>query len=64
MPGLWVTENEIGFPAMTLPVKKLLYSGETPFQKIDLYETELLGKLLMLDESSSWQVSMSSPTTK
>ncbi|MBQ8754963.1 MAG: polyamine aminopropyltransferase [Lentisphaeria bacterium] len=49
-PGLWVTENEIGFPAMTLPVKRVLYSGQTPFQKIDLYETELLGKLLMLDE--------------
>ena len=50
MAGLWVCENETGFPAMTLPVKKLLYSGQTPFQKIDLYETELLGKLLMLDE--------------
>ena len=49
-PGLWVTEHETGFPAMTLPVKRQLYSGKTPFQKIDLYETELLGKLLMLDE--------------
>lgn len=50
MADLWVTENETGFPAMTLPVKKRLYSGQTPFQKIDLYETELLGKLLMLDD--------------
>lgn len=44
----WVTEAAHGF-GLTVRTTELLYSAQSPYQKIEIYETEKVGKLLLLD---------------
>lgn len=46
--GKWVTESGAGF-GVTVETEELLYSAQSPFQKIDIYRTSSLGRMLMLD---------------
>ncbi len=46
--SFWVTEAAAGF-GMTVEVEETLLVRQTPFQKIELYRTNKLGKILLLD---------------
>lgn len=48
MSGQWVTEVGNGY-GQTIEVTRQLCSRQSKFQKIDVYETRKLGKLLLLD---------------
>ena len=48
MADFWVTEAMNGF-GMTVQVKREICKRQSKFQKIELYETGKLGKLLLLD---------------
>lgn len=48
MAGHWITEAANGY-GQTIEVKKCLCSRRSRFQKIEIYETVKLGRLLMLD---------------
>jgi len=48
MDSFWVTEAMNGF-GMTVEVSKVLYRNQSKFQKIEVYETVKLGRLLLLD---------------
>lgn len=45
----WIYETVTPI-SITLKTKEHIYSGKSKFQKIDIYDTEALGKVLMLDE--------------
>ncbi len=46
--NMWYTELHNGAAGLTLKIKKVLYSGESPFQRIDVMETYEYGKMLVL----------------
>ncbi|GAA0735998.1 polyamine aminopropyltransferase [Clostridium oceanicum] len=46
---LWYTENHTDNVRFSMKVKKQLYSHKSPFQQIDIFETEEFGKLLTID---------------
>ncbi len=46
--NMWYTELHNGTAGLTLKIKKVLYSGESPFQRIDVMETYEYGKMLVL----------------
>src|SRR5574344_23244 len=48
MADFWVTEAMNGF-GMTVQVEEELCRRQSKFQKIDLYRTKKLGKLLLID---------------
>ena len=48
MADFWVTEAMNGF-GMTVQVTEELYSKRSEFQKIDVYQTSKLGRMLLLD---------------
>ena len=48
MQNQWVTEAANGY-GQTIEVTRQLCSRRSKFQKIEVYETRKLGKLLMLD---------------
>lgn len=48
MTGRWITEVGDGY-GQTIEVKDLLFSHRSKFQKIEIFETVKLGRLLMLD---------------
>jgi spermidine synthase len=48
--GIWYTENYTDGVALSLKVKEHLVSKRTPFQKLDMYETEKYGTLLTLGD--------------
>ena len=48
MDGRWITEAANGY-GQTIEVKKCLCSRRSRFQKIEIFETVKLGRLLMLD---------------
>ena len=51
MADFWVTEAMNGF-GMTVQVTEELYSKRSEFQKIDVYQTSKLGRMLLLDSIS------------
>ncbi|MGE0430773.1 MAG: polyamine aminopropyltransferase [Planctomycetota bacterium] len=48
---LWFTEKEFDFKnvGLTLRVKRQIHSEETPFQRLDIFETFHYGKMMTLD---------------
>ena len=44
----WITEAANGY-GQTIEVKECLYSRQSKFQKIEIFETVKLGRLLLLD---------------
>ncbi len=46
---LWFTEKHTPGAGITLKCSKTLYSSKTPFQQIDILETEEFGRMLLLD---------------
>ncbi len=44
----WITESGAGF-GVTIETEELLYSAQSPFQKIEIYRTSNLGRMLVLD---------------
>ena len=46
----WITENYNDIYKMSYKVKKQLYSKKSPFQKIEIYDTEYLGRVLLNDD--------------
>ncbi len=44
----WITESANGY-GMTVKVKSKLYEAQSPFQKIEVYDTDKLGRILLLD---------------
>jgi spermidine synthase len=47
--NLWFTEEESGAFRNGHKVKEILFDGESEFQKISIFETEALGKMLVID---------------
>ena len=50
MSGLWYTENWFPGADISLKIKSKLYEEQTPFQFLEVVETEAWGKALFLDE--------------
>jgi len=48
--NLWFTEYYENDTALSIKIKKTLFSGKSKFQKIDVLESEHLGKILLLDD--------------
>ena len=48
--GVWYTEDHKDGVTLSLKIKKTLVSKHTPFQKLDIYDTEKYGILLTLDD--------------
>ena len=48
MDGQWITEAANGY-GQTIKVTKQLFGVQSEFQKIEIFETEKLGRLLLLD---------------
>ncbi len=46
--NLWYTELHNGTAGLTLKIKKVLYSGESKFQRIEVFDTYEYGKMLVL----------------
>lgn len=46
--NVWYTEHHQNRVGLTVKVKRLLYSGESPFQRIDVLDTYEFGKMLVL----------------
>ncbi|NLB17357.1 MAG: polyamine aminopropyltransferase [Syntrophomonadaceae bacterium] len=46
--NVWFTELHQNRAGLTIKIKKLLYSGESPFQRIDIIDTYEFGKMLVL----------------
>jgi len=46
---LWYKELHDSSSGITFKVKNYLYSGKSPFQRIDIFEVETYGKVLTLD---------------
>jgi len=47
---MWFVENYQNKSSIGIKIKKEIISEQTPFQKLDIYETESFGKLLVLDD--------------
>ncbi|MBP1933978.1 polyamine aminopropyltransferase [Ammoniphilus resinae] len=47
--GLWFTENQTDNFGITMKIKKTLHTEQTPFQKLEMVETEEFGNMLLLD---------------
>ena len=48
-PQTWFQERHRGIYAKSLLVKDTLFSGKSDFQKIDIIDTDALGKVLLID---------------
>ncbi|HOL23798.1 MAG TPA: polyamine aminopropyltransferase [Candidatus Hydrothermia bacterium] len=46
---LWFKELHDAASGITFKIKEYLYSGKSPFQKIDVFEVETYGRVLVLD---------------
>ncbi|PLX89144.1 MAG: spermidine synthase [Desulfuromonas sp.] len=46
---LWYTEKHTDHSGITLRIKKTLFSGKSPFQQLDIVETEDFGRMMLLD---------------
>ena len=46
---LWFTEYYSNHARFSMRVSKRLYSGESPFQRIDVLETQEYGRVLVID---------------
>ena len=46
--NLWYTELHNGTAGLSLKIKKVLYSGESKFQRIEVFDTYEYGKMLVL----------------
>jgi spermidine synthase len=46
---LWYTEKQTPNHGITSKIKRTLYHEQTPYQKLDIIETEQFGKMLVLD---------------
>ncbi|MGY0373683.1 polyamine aminopropyltransferase [Clostridium sp. JNZ J1-5] len=46
---LWYTEMHTENAKFSIKVEKQIYSGKSPFQQIDIFETEEFGRLLTID---------------
>jgi spermidine synthase len=46
--NVWFTELHQNRVGLTIKIKQLLYSGESPFQRIDILDTYEFGKMLVL----------------
>ncbi len=46
---LWFKEIDASKSGLTFKVEKVLFSQKTPFQRIDVFETEFYGNVLVLD---------------
>jgi spermidine synthase len=46
---MWFVENYDERASLGLKVRKKLHEEQSPFQKIEIYETEFFGNLLTLD---------------
>lgn len=46
---LWYTENHTENARLSMKIKEQIYSGESEFQKVDVFETYEFGKLLTID---------------
>lgn len=46
---LWYTENLSNHVRLSMRVTRHLYSGESPFQKIDVFDTVEFGRVLVID---------------
>jgi spermidine synthase len=46
---LWFKELHDSHSGITFKIKNFIYSGKSPFQKIDIFECETYGKVLTLD---------------
>jgi len=46
---LWYTEEQTDNVRLSMKVKKHLFTGQSEFQKVDVFETEEFGKLLTID---------------
>lgn len=53
--ALWYDEEYEGTTRIGLKVKRTLFSGVSPFQKVDVIESEALGRALLLDDT--WMTS-------
>nr|WP_304528540.1 polyamine aminopropyltransferase [Salirhabdus sp. Marseille-P4669] len=49
MGGLWFTEKQTENFGITAKIKQTLHTEQTEFQKLDMYETEEWGNMLVLD---------------
>ena len=47
--NLWFTENHCDSVRFSIQVNRVLYSGESEFQRIDVMESEEFGRILVLD---------------
>jgi len=47
--GLWFTENQTDNFGITMKINKTLHTEQTPFQKLEMVETEEFGNMLLLD---------------
>ncbi|TCT26349.1 spermidine synthase [Melghiribacillus thermohalophilus] len=48
--GLWFTEKQTENFGITAKIKRTLHTEQTDFQKLEMYETEEWGNMLVLDE--------------
>lgn len=46
--GFWISEMGVGY-GMTVLAKEKIYEAQSPYQKIEVYDTERLGRMLLLD---------------
>jgi spermidine synthase len=46
---LWFTERHDDVSGITLKVKETLFHGQSPFQTLDIIETEAFGRMMLLD---------------
>ena len=49
MSGDWFTEEIYPDLSMMLKVRKVYYSGQTAYQKVEVLDSELFGRSLVLD---------------
>lgn len=48
--GIWFTEKQTDDFGITMKIKRTLHTEQTPFQKLDMVETEEWGNMLLLDD--------------
>lgn len=46
---MWYTEKHTEHAGITLRVNRTLFSGESPYQKLEIIETEEFGRMMLLD---------------
>ncbi len=49
MMGIWFTEEFVPGMRFSLRIQRTLFSGKSRYQKIDVIETEMFGRVLLLD---------------